>query len=131
MVFKNLFVNLRHPKFSIFGTTFFRPVPNTLFLTSDREEGNIKEKRSEKFSEIIILYKELSDPLFFFRVARYKLFQVLLWLRKQVIEKEKTSVYYTAITAPLFRRSVSMTTMVDRCSHTMRQKSFTVLAIGP
>ena len=48
-----------------------------------------------------------------------------------ILDNEKSSVCYTGITTPLSRRSVSMTTMVDRCSHTMRQKSFTVLVIGP
>ena len=55
--------------------------------------------------------------------------------RRKIIDlytqQQKSSVFYTGITAPLSRRSVSMTTMVDRCSHTIRQKSLTVLAIGP
>ena len=131
VVFENLLVNLRHAKFSVSGTTFFRPVPNTLFLSADKKE---------KFSEMKIFYKETVRLIYCYSdelTASY--FKLCCgWVKMSKKRKilyfystKMSSVCYTGITAPLSWRSVSMTTMVDRCSHTMRQKSFTVLAIGP
>lgn len=101
----------------------------------------MKIRPGEALRNEIILQGNCQTHLFLLQEAQCKLFQALFWLGKKsprkgklIIcsrQKKKSSVCYTGITAPFSWRSVSMTTMVDRCSHTMRQKSFTVLAIGP
>ena len=57
-----------------------------------------------------------------------KQFAVALLKKKK--EKKKGGVLYNCFTISLSVKSLSMTTMVDRCSHTMRQKSSTVLETG-
>lgn len=88
-----------------------------------------------------LFYKEIARLIYFHfkKFATVSYFKVYSgWVKKSKKWKitnsystKKSSVCYTVITAPFSWRSVSMTTMVERCSHTMRQKSFTVLVIGP